>query len=80
MACECTIAAHDNPFNKAILGEDAEFFSSAGQVTAILNAPPGGPLRAQRSKSNGEKIKTVYNWDRIVSEYEKVLLQAHTGQ
>ena len=74
MACGCSIAAHDNAFNKAILEEDAGFFSTPREVTAILDDLPSQVLADERRKKNLQKIRTLFSWDKIIDDYEKVFL------
>jgi glycosyltransferase involved in cell wall biosynthesis len=78
MACGCSIAAHDNPFNKAILGEDAGYFATSGDVTEMLGHLPTGQLRADRRQNNLDKINTLYNWEKIIADYEEVFLRTLT--
>jgi glycosyltransferase involved in cell wall biosynthesis len=75
MAAGCTIAAHDNIFNKAILNEQGLFFSDSKQVQAILNGVPDPAMLLEWKEKNLEKIKMLYNWDKIIGDYEKVLLK-----
>jgi glycosyltransferase involved in cell wall biosynthesis len=75
MAAGCTIAAHDNIFNKAILNEQGLFFSDSNQVRAILNSVPDPAMRLGWKEKNLEKIKMLYNWDKIIGDYEKVMLK-----
>ena len=70
MACECTIAAHDNPFNRAVLGEDAFYFSDAGGVSALLDSPEM-PCEAWKRR-NLDKVRNQFDWERIVTQYEQV--------
>ncbi len=73
MACECAVAAHDNAFNKAVLQEDALYFSDAAGVSAILDNPPANQQITAFKKRNLEKIRQVFNWPAIIDQYEKVL-------
>jgi glycosyltransferase involved in cell wall biosynthesis len=76
MASKALIAAHDNPFNRAILDEDACYFSSAEDVTAILNHA----LPENKEKmicNNLQKIKKYYAWDTIVDQYEDYILNCY---
>lgn len=72
MACECTIAAHQNPFNKAVLGDDAWYFTNPEEVASMLQTVRDPLLVEQRKINNTEKIKAVYNWDKIINSYEQV--------
>ncbi|MHA4808689.1 DUF1972 domain-containing protein [Flavitalea flava] len=85
MACECNIAAHDNPFNKAILNEDAFYFSSPEQVREVMDKEDmagdnGNIMMEARKEKNIMKIRTLYNWGRIIDEYEKVILNSVANQ
>jgi len=75
MACRCNIAAHDNVFNKAILGDDAEFFSNVHEVKKIIIQPFQQDVNSQHAQNNIEKIKTIYNWQKIVDDYENIFLK-----
>jgi glycosyltransferase involved in cell wall biosynthesis len=72
MACGALIAAHDNPFNRAVLGEDAFYFSSHEDVTRLLCSNLAGSDKPGR---NLQKIKQYYSWNNIIDEYEKFIVQ-----
>ncbi len=76
MACGCAIAAHDNPFNKAILETDAGYFSTVQEVTSLLDLVPDEPLIGERKRNNLLKIRNTYNWYKIIGDYEKVFTEA----
>jgi glycosyltransferase involved in cell wall biosynthesis len=76
MSCECNIAAHDNEFNRAILADDAFFFSSAQDIKNIINNAFEEAAIADRKKLNLEKIKKVYSWENVINDYETIFLQA----
>jgi len=76
MACGCRIVAHDNRFNKAVLQNDADYFSHAEDVAAIINIPEVISSIEQRKITNLEKIRMIYNQEKIVDSYEKVMLNA----
>lgn len=72
MACQCFIAAHNNPFNQSVLENHALYFSDSLTVQQIL-----AESRALRSelydsfvKGNDLKIAQIYNWDTIIREHE----------
>jgi glycosyltransferase involved in cell wall biosynthesis len=73
MASTALIAAHDNPFNKAILGGDAWYFSDRAAVTRLLERGARGVAEAAMVNNNLEKIGALYNWDRVTSEYEQFM-------
>ena len=76
MACGCRIAAHDNVFNKAVLDTGADYFSSAGQISEIINAPTGQLVVENRKQHNLEKLRTVYDHEKVIDAYEEVMLKA----
>jgi glycosyltransferase involved in cell wall biosynthesis len=71
MAAGARIIAHDNPYNRYILEEDALYFKSpqdlAGLVTKIGR---WSPAPAEMIRNNQEKIRSGYRWDNIISRYE----------
>ncbi|HEV8287274.1 MAG TPA: DUF1972 domain-containing protein [Chitinophagaceae bacterium] len=75
MACGCQIAAHENDFNRAILQNEADYFSNEQEVADLINRASDGNLIYQRKQLNLEKIKTIYNWDKIIEDYEKIMLE-----
>ena len=76
MACGCNIAAHDNIFNKAVLQNEAVYFSTAGHVSAIINYPEDPLLIYQHKSLNLEKIRDVYNPEKIINAYERLIRTA----
>jgi glycosyltransferase involved in cell wall biosynthesis len=74
MASGALIAAHDNPFNRAILGEDAYYFADAEAVASIAT----GVEREQKMiHANFEKIDNQYNWDKVIDAYEKYMYECY---
>lgn len=73
MACRCNIAAHDNVFNKAVLTDGADYFSGEEDVARIID---NHVISRDRQEKNLGKIKTLYNWQNIINEYETVFLNA----
>lgn len=71
MASEALIAAHDNPFNRAVLGGDALYFADAASVAALLrDIRPPAQERARFAAANLEKVRGIYSWERIADAYE----------
>ncbi|MEP7171716.1 MAG: glycosyltransferase family 1 protein, partial [Bacteroidota bacterium] len=76
MAAGTYIAAHDNVFNKHVLGKDAMYFSSPSDVKNIIDGFENhNSQRPSFEAGNVEKIKTFYNWDNITNMYEKMFLE-----
>lgn len=69
MAAEAFIAAHSNPFNKSILGENALYFTNAQEVCEIITRHNEWVNEAF-IQSNFSKITTDYTWDKIIGQYD----------
>lgn len=69
MGSQVCIATHDNAFNRAILGDDALYFSNAGQVSTLLDKELDLGVAKAMIQANAEKIKNLYSWDKINTEY-----------
>lgn len=77
MACGCRIAAHDNIFNKAVLQNDAYYFITDKDICSFLNADLNKEVTSERRKNNLEKISSQYNWEKIIDDYEALMLSAN---
>ncbi|MGZ3951569.1 MAG: DUF1972 domain-containing protein [Flavisolibacter sp.] len=76
MACKANIAAHNNVFNRAVLGADAEYFNTSDDITRIINAHPLSQTVETRKQKNLQKINDIYNWDTITDAYEQLMMDA----
>jgi glycosyltransferase involved in cell wall biosynthesis len=76
MASNALIAAHNNVFNKAILGDDAFYFSNPGEVAGVIMKCNSKESYTSFLTGNTQKIRTQYSWARITDLYEQVLLDA----
>jgi len=76
MACQCNIAAHDNVFNKTVLQNGADYFLTADEVASIIDTPDNYPALDERKKINIEKIRTIYNMEKNIDDYERLMLEA----
>jgi glycosyltransferase involved in cell wall biosynthesis len=75
MASGALIAAHDNLFNRAILGDDAYFFSNAAEIRDLTEQFQRGSRENQMIFNNLEKIKNEFSWEIIISRYERLLIE-----
>ena len=70
MAVSCLIFAHDNKYNRNVLGKDAFFFSDvsmlAGYFTSINTHMD---YKDKFSKRNLIKIQKEYNWEKVTQQY-----------
>jgi glycosyltransferase involved in cell wall biosynthesis len=73
MASNSLICAHDNVFNKSILGKDAFYFTSANDITVLLNDKNTKDKLSVKNQSklfhNTEKIRSDYSWSTITEKY-----------
>lgn len=72
MAASALICAHDNPFNRSVLGADAHYFSTPGEIAAIISLNPEAGARKQMIENNLIKIRERYNWENIISQYRQL--------
>jgi len=76
MSCSCYIIAHDNVFNKSVLGNDAGYFIGERQIAELLNENKETTITEAGKKSNLEKIRTHYNPGKIIDAYENLMLNS----
>jgi glycosyltransferase involved in cell wall biosynthesis len=74
MASGSVIAAHDNPFNKAVLGDDAFYFSNSDDIKNIIGSFAQEDHLAMK-QNNLRKINDSYSWEKIITQYEQFILQ-----
>jgi len=73
MAAGCLIAAHDNPFNRYVLGEESRFFSSPEEVAALLNSWDTYIInKEQMIRQYQNRIKREYSWEKVTRQYEEL--------
>lgn len=75
MACGCNIAAHNNIFNKTVLQNGADYFSTEHEVSQIMNAPFDTLTLNQRKQLNIERIRNIYNIEKNIDDYESLMLE-----
>lgn len=76
MGCGCSIAAHYNTFNKAILGTDAAYFLNSTDITNIILLQQPESLLLNRRMANQEKVKTIYTAEAITDAYEALMYES----
>ena len=64
MASNAFIIAHDNPFNRGNLGEDALYFHNSNDVSKIIEFAMKKDFYQEIAR-NFEKIQSNYSWERI---------------
>ena len=71
MAASAPICAHDNPFNREVLGEDAFYFETESHISEIIKNEPDNNLMGSFITNNIEKVRTTYVWSQVISAYHK---------
>lgn len=70
MACQVPICAHDNPFNRAVLGTEALYFDGDTAISDHLSKWEQISFPFQWIVANAEKIQHKYHWEKILDAYE----------
>jgi len=71
MASNAYIVAHDNPFNKNVIGNDAKYFKNINDIKKIFSN--GLDSENDFINNNRQKIKDLYSWDLISDMYINVI-------
>jgi glycosyltransferase involved in cell wall biosynthesis len=70
MASRSLIAAHDNPFNRSVLQQDALYFSSTEEVASIIKNNVRDGHEMPMINNNLKKIKDQFSWENVIRKYE----------
>ena len=74
MACSNLVIAHDNPFNREVLGEFGLFFESREDIAARIQAIDRGQVDVDRLRQGAlKRIHSKYDWDLIADAYLELL-------
>ena len=73
MASGCFILAHDNIFNRAVLGENALYYGSTDAATEMLDGIDQAVSihKKEYTERNLEVIRRDYSWEKLVDEHEE---------
>ena len=74
MASNSLICAHKNKFNLSILNDDAIYFSNMNELIKIIQSTRKSNFKHFCSNNVG-KIKNIFNWDKVISDYNQLLTQ-----
>jgi glycosyltransferase involved in cell wall biosynthesis len=80
MASRALIASHDNPFNRAVLQQDAFYFSSPNEVREIIENTHRNGREMAMINNNLQKIQEQFNWDNVIKKYEDFLQRCVLGK
>ncbi len=72
MAAGCFVFAHDNIFNRAVLGENALYYSTPLAITELLNGMDSIAIKYKIEfvNANLEKIRSDFSWKNLVDKHE----------
>lgn len=76
MASSSLIAAHNNPFNRGVLGEHAYYFDNEEDVADLMKNLGG--LNSEFIQGNLEKIRGIYSKQSINENYEALFKRLHS--
>ena len=76
MASSALIVANDNMFNRAVLEEDAFYFSDANHISELLNSGVQKDAYSHFIEKNRQKIAEYYSWEHITDLLETTLRKA----
>jgi len=70
MGCGNFVIAHENTFNREVLGDSGLFFSTPQDVSTCIDSFDSGNVDIARMKLEVvERVKEFYTWDRITDYY-----------
>ena len=69
MGCKSFIAAHDNVFNRNVLGNDSLYFNTAEDVQLIINKDNKSNTKDLFIRNNINKIHNTYSWKQISKQH-----------
>ncbi len=75
MADSALICAHDNPFNREILGDDALYFSQERDITYRVLKRVLPEKRQEFARNNLRKLRVHYSWSKVVDAYAELILK-----
>jgi lipopolysaccharide/colanic/teichoic acid biosynthesis glycosyltransferase/glycosyltransferase involved in cell wall biosynthesis len=74
MACSNAVIAHDNCFNREVLGASGQYWTTSDEVTSLVEALDEGRADAlARGVMAKEIVRARYQWDRIADSYLELL-------
>lgn len=74
MGAGAVVLAHDNVFNREVLGDIGQFFSDEAIVRRWLAAlEPQAELLDDERKAAAARVESRYSWDDVADKYERLL-------
>lgn len=77
MACSNLVIAHDNPFNREVLGDSGLHWSTIDDLASIIDSVDERRVDAEmRGRKASEIVRSRYQWDHIADVYLGLLKDA----
>ncbi|GAA3525393.1 DUF1972 domain-containing protein [Zobellella aerophila] len=74
MGAGCAVIAHDNPFNRWVVGEGAAYFSDTEGCTRLFDDLLKNDAAIGRMQSASRlRFRKCFTWPRVLAEYEALL-------
>ena len=77
MAGGALIAAHDNPFNRSVLNNNAFYFNKSIDVLHLIEVFAKTEAEQQMIQRNKQRISNEYNWIKIINQYEEFIYRCY---
>ena len=77
MASEALIAAHQNPFNHAVLTNDAYYFSDVQEVRHLVETVQRNNHELAMVKNNLQKIQNQFSWETVIDQYQEYIEECY---
>lgn len=75
LGCGNGVIAHENPFNREVASNAAEYFQEINDIPAIVNKLESNPTFLEEMRYFARRIiKDKYQWERITNEYYNLLV------
>lgn len=80
MAARCLVVAHDNIFNREVLGGDAYFFENHIHISTLLGNKPLKCKHRTFLDNNLQKINAFYNWENVLNLIEQHIINRYADR
>lgn len=77
MAGGALIAAHDNPFNRSVLNNNAFYFQDAADVQWLAETVNRTTTEQQMINNNISRIANYHSWEKVISQYERFINECY---
>ena len=76
MACRCLIIAHENEFNKSVLGANAFYFNTGEDIHKLLERHLEKTNYLNYIENNTHMITYEFNWEHIANQLDSLFKRA----